>query len=370
MRPKTLILFFVAIGCGLVASIGVSQYMERAGGGVALETVKVFVATTEINIGEKLDDKNIKLEEWPKDRVPEGAVTEFKKLENMYPRSRFYKGEPILEAKLSDTIVGGHAKSIPDGYRMVTVKVDAATGGGGLINPGDRVDVVVFLRKSQEVPETETKTILRDVNVFAVEGETERQVDKSGQAREVRTISLLVKPKQAEALMLAKELGTLSLTLRRPNDTNEESSDGANVRLLTGSDGETANEKKNKDEEKESGLAKWLSQSANQIAAAAPVIQPVPVVEEPPKFVMKIRTPNGDREYRWKDLNGEPEEAGAASNIAVPLPGPASQPISYPATVAPQPVPTETVTDGPIAEESEGAETDTVAPVEMDLNEK
>ena len=76
MRPKTLILFFVAIGCGLVASIGVSQYMEKnRTNGLQLETMKVYVATTEINIGERLDDKNIKLEEWPKDRIPEGAVT-------------------------------------------------------------------------------------------------------------------------------------------------------------------------------------------------------------------------------------------------------------------------------------------------------
>jgi pilus assembly protein CpaB len=83
MRPKTLILFFVAIGCGLVASIGVSQYMEKARGsaGLQLETQKIYVAASEINIGDTLDDKNIKLEEWPKDRIPEGAVTELKDLE-------------------------------------------------------------------------------------------------------------------------------------------------------------------------------------------------------------------------------------------------------------------------------------------------
>jgi pilus assembly protein CpaB len=127
MRPKTLILFFVAIGCGLIASIGVSQYMEkaRANSGIPLETLKVFVAAVEINIGEKLDDKNIKLEEWPKDRVPEGAVANLKELEGKYPRTRLYKGEPILAAKLSDSVDGNIPQRIPEGFRVVTVKVNA-----------------------------------------------------------------------------------------------------------------------------------------------------------------------------------------------------------------------------------------------------
>lgn len=332
MRPKTLILFIVATGCGLVASIGVSQYLETAKeSGLQLETMKIYVASTEINIGEKLDEKNIRLEEWPKDRIPEGAVVELKQLENMYPRARLYKGEPILQAKLSDSIHGNEAQSIPDGYRVVAVKVDAATGGGGLIRPGDRVDVVVFLRKSAEIPETETRTILRDVNVFAVEGQTERAVDKSGQSREVRTLSLLVKPNQAESVMLAKELGVLSLTLRRPDDANDETTDGETVQSLLGDSGDLANEKKNSGPD--SSLAKWLSQTATQIPPLPPQPHPPapPVNEEPPKFIMKIRTPNGDREYRWRDLDGEPEEAGAeVAAPTVPLPGPLGQPVSFP----------------------------------------
>jgi pilus assembly protein CpaB len=339
MRPKTLILFFVAIGCGLVASIGVSQYMEKAreSGGVKMETMKVFVAANEININEPLDEKNVKLEEWPKDRVPEGAVQELKQLEGKYARTRLYKGEPLLTAKLSDTI-DNIPLTIPDGYRVVTVKVNAASASGGLIRPGDRVDLVVFIRKSAEVPETTTKTILRDVNVFACDSQTERDVDKgTGQSREVQTVSLLVKPNQAEAVTLAKELGTMSLTLRRPGDANEEISDGVTVQSLLGSDGESANEKKEHNNS-ESGLTQWLAQGATQFPVpGSQVVLPEPIPEEPAKFTMKIRTPNGDREYRWKDLAGEPEERGPSSArpappevparpIAVPIGMPVSQP--------------------------------------------
>ena len=318
MRPKTLILFFVAIGCGLVASIGVSQYMEKArnSGAAPIDTLKVYVASTEVNIGDKLDDKNIKLEEWPKDRVPEGAVSELKELENKYPRTRLYKGEPILAAKLSDTIDGNQAQKILPGFCVVAVKVNAESAVGGLIRPGDHVDLVVFMRKSAEVPETSTKTILRDVTVFACDAETERAVDKgTGQAREMRTVSLLVKSKQADLVTLAKELGVMSLTLRRPNDDSDESSDGENIQSLLGTDGENVNQKKHGGGD-DGGLANWLNQANSQPPtppAPLPTAEPavvVPVVpEEPAKFIMKIRTPNGDREYRWKDLDGEPRRS-------------------------------------------------------------
>lgn len=319
MRPKTLILFIVAIGCGLVASIGVSQYMEKAKGNstAAVETAKIYVATTEISPGERLDAKNVRLEEWPKDRIPEGAISDLKQLEEKFPRSRLYKGEPILMAKLSDTMDGNLLQTIPEGFRVIALKVDETTSGGGLIRPGDRVDLVVFLRKSAEIPETGTRTILRDVNVFAVSGETERHMDKQGVAREVRTVSLLVTPRQAESVTLAKEVGILSLTLRRPGDPVEEVGDGLNLKSLLGSDSEDANENKNRDKQApESGLVNWLNNNATTIAMApapAPVVAPPPA---PPKFVMTIRTPNGDRKFHFKELDSDPEEIRDEETVA------------------------------------------------------
>ena len=74
----------------------------------------------------------------------------------------------------------------------------------GPVQPGDRVDLVVYFRKSGEVPSTGAKTILRDVNVFAVDAETERNVDANGTTYSLRTVSLLVKPDQAETVTLAR----------------------------------------------------------------------------------------------------------------------------------------------------------------------
>jgi pilus assembly protein CpaB len=305
MRPKTLILFIVAIGCGLVASIGVSQYMEKARGFGAVETEKIYVATTEISQNDRMDAKNVSLEEWPKDRIPEGAITDLKQLEDKFSRTRMYKGEPILQAKLSDAMDGGGSTTIPPGHRVVAVKVDETSSGAGLIRPGDRVDLVLFLRKSQDIPETTTKTILWDVNVFAVGGKLEREIDdKHGTSREVRSVSLLVSPKPADLVMLAKELGVLSLSLRRPGDASGEIGSGENVQSLLGRDGENANE--NKRQSTETEVPPWVADAqppADPVEAPAPVEPP-----SPPAFTMKIRTNNGDHTFTFARLDGPPQE--------------------------------------------------------------
>jgi pilus assembly protein CpaB len=298
-----MILFVIAVGCGLVASIGVSQYMET-GTGAAVPTDKIFVAVSDINIGEKLDAQNVKLEEWPRDKVPEGAIRTLEELGERFPRTRLYAGEPILQAKLMDSREGtSPALTIPKGFRVVSVKVTVESSVSGLVQPGDRVDLLVFLRKSGEVPETGTKTILRDVNVFSVDGETQRSVDADGEARNLRTVSLLVKPDQAESVQLASELGQLSLSLRRPDDNTETISDGVSIHSLLGTSPESANAAPAVPAAS-TNLADWLT-----VQSAAPAAEPVePAAEAEPAWKMIFMTPTGLKEFRWHDVNQMPEE--------------------------------------------------------------
>jgi pilus assembly protein CpaB len=305
MRAKSLILFVIAVGCGLAASIGVSQYMETAGGdGVETETQKILVAMTEINIGETLDAQTVKLEEWPKDRVPVGAVYELEEVEGKYPRTRMYVGEPILVAKLMDSNKNSPTVTIPKGYRAVSIKVSADTAGAGLIQPGDRVDVLVLLRKSSEIPETGTRTILREVNVFSVDGATERSVDDDGHSRTLSTVSLLLKPRQAESVTLAHEMGNLFLTLRRPDDDTEDfDDDGETLRSLLGHGPDSANEQKNDD------APSWLPSVVKDEPQETVFVAETPV-DAGPIWKMVILGSEGSREFLWSDETELPTETG------------------------------------------------------------
>src|SRR5690349_10319924 len=100
MRPKSLLLLALALGCGLVASIGISQVMDHKNGPAKLETVSIYVATHNINLGDQIDSDTIALQEWPKDKVPKGAITKLEDLKNRRPRTAIIEGEPILDGKL------------------------------------------------------------------------------------------------------------------------------------------------------------------------------------------------------------------------------------------------------------------------------
>jgi pilus assembly protein CpaB len=179
MRMKSIILIFIALGCGLVASIGISQVMDRGGSSTtSMEMEQILVALTDIDIGAKLHPENVKLEDWPRAKVPEGAIRRLDQVTDKYASARFYKGEALHASKVTSQ-PGNVAIQIPAGYRAMPVKVEEDTVMKA-ISPGDRVDVMVFLRSSREIPDTGAFTILKNVRVFAVNTDTERTGGASG----------------------------------------------------------------------------------------------------------------------------------------------------------------------------------------------
>src|SRR5690349_4065300 len=101
MRPKSLLLLALALGCGLVASIGISQVMDRNNNSHAkLEMVPIYVAVHNINLGDPIDAKSVSLEDWPKEKVPHGAISTLEELQGRRPRTAIFQGEPILDGKL------------------------------------------------------------------------------------------------------------------------------------------------------------------------------------------------------------------------------------------------------------------------------
>jgi len=225
MRPKSLLLLALALGCGLVASIGISQVMDRNNSPhVKLETVPIYVALHNINLGDPIDAKMLSLQEWPKDRVPHGAISTLEELQGRRPRTTIIEGEPILEGKLlnkgemSDPIRG-----ITKGMRLYTIKVDAEKSAAGLLGPGDRVDVQLFVRKDQRtgVDTAKSKIILQNVRVYAVDQAIQRSADGGEERSVAKTISLLLKPDQASKLALAAQVGEISLIPRNPDDEDQ-----------------------------------------------------------------------------------------------------------------------------------------------------
>jgi pilus assembly protein CpaB len=222
MRPKSLLLLALALGCGLVASIGISQVMDRnSKPQVALETTPIYVAKHNINLGDPIDASMLSLQEWPKDKVPRGAISNLEDLEGRRPRTAIIEGEPILDAKLlAPGQIADPIRSIPPHMRLKTIAVDAEKSAAGLLGPGDRVDVEVFVKADAKnnIPQAQTKVILQNIRVFAVDSTVQRSPDGGEERTIAKTVSLMLTPEQATKLTLAENLGIVSLIPRNPDD--------------------------------------------------------------------------------------------------------------------------------------------------------
>ena len=241
MRAKSLVLLMLALGCGIVASVGITQVISNRTTEttvVQAETEQIFVAMKDIPMGDPVSAQAVKLEEWPKDKVPKGAITKLEDIENRRPKSRIFAGSPILDNQLlgKGAIDQGASDAIPKGSRVVAVKVDAVSGSASLIRPGDRVDILVYITHSGAggVGRTITKTVLQDIKVFAVNEVWDVASSTGEKSIAAKTISLLVTPTEAEKVTLASEMGQIRLVMRSPEDKEQTKLPGVAVHDVLG----------------------------------------------------------------------------------------------------------------------------------------
>lgn len=286
MRSTGLIM--AALGCGFVASLGVYQYL-RAASDTGAEAKTVLVATKEININEPLSGENVRAERWSSRQIPRGSLADLGQIEGKYARIRLYPGEPILAAKVMNWDDATSSLKVPQGFRAVSVRVTMDSSVSSLIEPGDKVDVIVVMKRSQETPPM-SKTILTAVQVFAVNTEMARAPEKDKTLEEVRTVSLLLNPEQAEKLAMGQELGTVRLTLRSPDDPLVDETPGCTVERLFGR-GEVASKA---DEQSPSVLPE-----ARQVEPARPAT--------PETWSMVIETPLTSEVYAFDAAGRSPK---------------------------------------------------------------
>jgi pilus assembly protein CpaB len=306
MRPKSLILLVLALGCGLIASIGISQVLDNQNKSqAAIETVPIYVALGNINLGDPVDDGMVSLQEWPKDKVPVGAVTKWEDIEGRRPKTIIFQGEPLNDAKFlakgetHDPIAG-----IPPGMRLKTVSVDARKSAAGLLSPGDRVDVQLFVPRNEQngVSHPFTKIILQNIRVYAVDQAVQRTSEGTEERSIAKTVSLVMTPQQASRVTTAENMGEISLSPRHPDDdTIVEDAEQSLEDIFARSDSNSREKERDAfdQEEDEEQVDETIRKDLEQ----------VPVVAVVPPFRMKIIYPNEVSRVDFDPVTGEPLDA-------------------------------------------------------------
>ena len=208
----------------------------------AVPTAKVLVASGELPLGHRISPDDLRWQDWPEELISKTHFTEeftpdaINDLSGGIVRNIIYGGEPILDQKIVQPGEQGFmAAVLNEGMRAVAVEISVETAAGGFILPNDRVDVILGHMVEVTVGELITeqpmsKTILENVRVLAID-QTFREFE--GENVVVGTTATLeLRPNHAEILMLAEQMGDISLTLRGVSDLATEG-DGVRAMSLT-----------------------------------------------------------------------------------------------------------------------------------------
>src|SRR5205823_13255878 len=109
------------------------------------------------------------------------------------------------------------------GMRAVSIQVPTVpVGVAGFVLPRSKVDVVLTVSTNYTVKEKDygggtATTLLQNVEVLADDGRIEPPEDLVLWEKQMRSVTLLVSPRQATLLALGQSNGTLRLSLRNLN---------------------------------------------------------------------------------------------------------------------------------------------------------
>jgi pilus assembly protein CpaB len=233
MKAKRLLmaLLFALLVSGLF-TFWLSRRVAKAAR-VDVPRKQLYVASGKaLDAGELLKPGSLQLVEWPAATPLTGGFT---RIDDVAGRIVLYplpKGEPILERQLAAAGAGaGLTAKIPSGMRAISVRSDEVVGVAGFLLPGTHVDVLMTYH-SVTTPEPQTLTALQDVVVLAAGQQIQPQAD--GKPISVNVVTLLLKPEDAEKLVLATSLGGIYFVLRNGADEEQALSPPVGLTQLAG----------------------------------------------------------------------------------------------------------------------------------------
>lgn len=213
-----------ALVIGGAAALAVWAYLqnvdERAFEGARL--VPVFVASNDIKQGTSADraiaEGRISADRVPAKFRPKNAITDLEVIRGKVASTHLLPGQ-ILAQEYFGRAKGGStfAQQIPEGQVAVSVQVEPVRGVANLVQPGDRVNILV-------VTAGDTKTLFQNVNVIAVGGTATSGVGAGNTAAGggdtgLVTFAVPLPAAQKIALAAANESGqSLYLTLVPPEN--------------------------------------------------------------------------------------------------------------------------------------------------------
>jgi pilus assembly protein CpaB len=220
---RSMVLLVAALSMGGLSAFGVKRYIEGQmadieARGKSAKTMKVLVPKEDLPKGAELSDKTVAVRELPAEWGHSNAITpqQFERIERQklaYPAAR---GEMLLWSMLEGQRAPSFSARLPSGRRAITVPVDEVNSISGMLQPGDKIDLMASARKDNRAM---MFPLLQNVTVLATGSQAVPGSEgKEGVKRTYSTITLEATPQDAQRVLAAREVGKLSALLRAPGD--------------------------------------------------------------------------------------------------------------------------------------------------------
>jgi pilus assembly protein CpaB len=225
-------IFLAAVTLGLIAVYVIYRRESNLEKQAKEHWVPIVVAREDIPSRTKVTSDMLTLMPYPKDLLTPGAVQDRKEVEGRITLVRLKAKEQI---RSSDLLAEGQSPSlsydIPEGMRAMAIGASEISAAGNAVKPGDHVDILATYSEPNTHQET-TRLVLQNVLVLAV---NQAEQNSQGPTGAKSSMTLAVKPEEAELLMAADHAGVLRVMLRAPTDKRVVDSQGVTVRDIQGS---------------------------------------------------------------------------------------------------------------------------------------
>lgn len=245
-RNRTLVLLLVAGAFGALAVGGARGYIaeriatERERLNPPRAMVDVVVAKADLPPGATVGADTMAVRSMPAEFAPGGSVRPdaFARVEGMRLSQPMRSGEPLLPTVVEQPYDGNFSNRIRHGIRAMTIQVDEVNSVSGMLQPGDRIDLLFTVRPPAVpgmVPADEvTAPLMQDLAVLATGSQVAPSGDPAGAGRIFTSITVEVSPEQAQRLIVAQRSGRLTATLRNPEDRAPVAAAALDVATLLG----------------------------------------------------------------------------------------------------------------------------------------
>ena len=213
-RVPLIVGLLLALGTGVL----MLNYLTAARSAPVAESRKVYVAARDVPARALITDVFVAESVRPASQVDPDAVTDKKDIVGKYSLITIPAGSVVTKSKIGSGGAAALPARLPIGMRAVSISIDKVKGVAGLIQPGDRVDVIaVPPRVGNETPHA--SAILRGALVLAMGNEVETtSATPSPDNQNLTTVTLALTPAQVDLLAAADLNTTLRLALRPPKE--------------------------------------------------------------------------------------------------------------------------------------------------------